>query len=72
MTASLGQSGRVMAAIDKADSTLPPDIERFAADSDLAELKRVTSVLTRRIFDRQMSEDPKAIVSAIIKAKNGK
>jgi hypothetical protein len=72
VTVSIGQSGHVTAAIEKRLDTLPPELEKLAADGDLSELKRVASALNKRVVDRQMEEDPRSLVAAIMKAKNGK
>lgn len=71
MALSIGQSGHLSSAIGKELDTLPPEIEKFAADSELKELKRVASALNKRIVNRQMKEDPRTLVAAIMKAKNG-
>lgn len=65
-------TGRIGAAIDKELDALPAEIETLVTESDLAELKRVTAALNKRILKRQMAEDPQALVAAIMRAKNGK
>ncbi|ADH65957.1 MULTISPECIES: hypothetical protein [Nocardiopsis] len=72
MFASFGQPGHVTTAIDKELNTLPSELEKLATDGDISELKRVATALNKRFMERQMKEDPRVLVSAIMKAKNGK
>jgi hypothetical protein len=51
---------------------LPAELERIAADGELAELKRISVALNRRLLDRQMREDPRSLVIAIMKARKSK
>lgn len=69
---SFGQSRRVTAAIGVQEAALPPEIERYASNVDLDELKRAVATLNKRILDRQLSEDPHALVAAIARKQNGK